>query len=123
MQGIHRLKFVVLQYAPSVRSNCFVNIAVLAYEVDTGSFGDAKFLDGWEPALKLDPNADIQMLNALKKEIREGWPNTTRRSMLLKLLLDSFSNNIQVSGEQSCLTDDPENEMRNLVLRYLSPTG
>jgi Protein of unknown function (DUF3037) len=122
MKRTHRLKFVVLKYAPSVLSNCFVNIAVLGYEVDTGRFGDARFLDGWEPALKLDPNADIEMLDGLKKEIQSSWPNIERREMLLKTFLDSFSNSIQISQEQTCLTNNPEDEMRDLVLRYLSPT-
>lgn len=120
MEKVHRLKFVILQYTPSVLSQSFVNIAVLGYEVDTGSFADARFVDGWEVALRLDPNTDLEMLDGLKKEIQSSWPNVERRETLLRMLLDSFSNSVQISQEHTCLTNDPENEMRNLVLRYLS---
>jgi hypothetical protein len=122
MEKARRLKFVILQYTPSILNQSSVNIAVLGYEIDTGSFGDARFLDGWEAALRLDPNADIEMLDALKKEIQSGWPNVERREALLRMLLDSFSNSIQISQEHSCLTNNPSDEMRGLVLRYLSPT-
>jgi hypothetical protein len=123
MENVRRLKFVVLQYSPSVLNESFINIAVLSYEVDTGSFVDTKFLDGWEALLKLDPNADVEMLEALKEEIQGSWPDTGRRETLLRILLDSFSNSIQISKEHTCLTTDPEVEMLNLVHRYLSPTG
>jgi hypothetical protein len=122
MEKARRLKFVVLQYAPSILNEGFVNIAVLSYEVDTGSFADARFLDGWETALGLDPNADVEMLESLKKEIQGGWPDIEKRQTLLRMLLDSFSNSVQISDEQTCLTDNPENEMRDLAFRYLSPT-
>jgi hypothetical protein len=120
MEKARRLKFVVLQYTPSVLKESFVNIAVLSYEVDTGSFAHASFLDGWEPALRLDPNADVEMLDGLKKEIQGRWLNIERRQTLLRVLLDSFSNNVQISQERTCLTNNPEGEMRDLELRYLS---
>ena len=66
-------------------------------------------------------NADVEMLDALKKEIENGWPNIETRETLLKVPLNSFSTSIQISAEQTCLTNNPENEMRDLVLRYLSP--
>ncbi|SRR5258708_7276748 len=122
MEKARRLKFMVLRYAPSVLSERFVNIAVLSYEVDTGSFADARFLDGWESALRLDPNADVEMLGALKQEIQSGWPSIERREMLLRMILDSFSNSVQISDEQTCLTNNPESEMRDLVFRYLGLT-
>lgn len=119
MKETRRLKFAVLQYAPSVLSNRFVNIAVLCYEVDTGTFGDAEFLGGWEPALQLDPDADVEMLDALKNEIQSGWLDVEKRGMLLRVLLDAFSNSVQISQEYTCITNDPEHEMRNMVLRFL----
>jgi hypothetical protein len=121
MERSRRLKFLILQYTPSVLNEGFVNIAVLGYEIDTGSFAEARFLDGWEAALRLDPNADIEMLDALRKEIQGGWPDVERREALLKMLLDSFSNSVQISQEHTCLTNNPEKEMRDLMLRYLSP--
>jgi hypothetical protein len=122
MKKARRLKFVILRYRPIILNQSSINIAVLSYEVDTGSFGDARFLNGWEAALRLDPNADIEMLDALKREIQSGWPNVERREALLRMLLDSFSNSVQISEEHSCLTNNPLDEMQDLVLRYLSPT-
>jgi hypothetical protein len=122
MEKSRRLNFLVLRYTPSVMSDSFVNMAILGHEVDTGTFSDARFLDGWEPVLKLDANADVEMLEALKKEIQSGWPNIEKRETLLGMLLDSFSNSVQIT-QHTCLTNNPEDEMCDLAHRLLSPTA
>jgi hypothetical protein len=119
MRQNHKIKFLVMRYVPNVVVDAHVNFAVLGHEVETGDFVEARFLPDWRPVIRLDPDVDVELLDCLKTEIQEGWSNTEQRETMLRMFLDSFSNSIQVSGEQGCLTDDPKGEMNNQALRYL----
>jgi hypothetical protein len=119
MRPDHQIKFLVLRYVPNLLNDAYVNFAVLGHEVETGDFVEARFVRDWEPIIKLDPDADVEVLDALKTEIQKGWSNAEQREDLSRMFLTSFSNNIQVSDEQGCFTDDPRNEMNDLALRYL----
>jgi hypothetical protein len=114
----HNLKFAILRYLPNVISDASVAFGILGHEVGTGTFADTKFLHVWDPILRLDPKADIEALSSLITEIQNEWPDVQKRTILLGMFLDAFSNSIQVQ-EMSCLTADPKAEMNILALRYL----
>jgi hypothetical protein len=119
MHQEHKIKFLVMRYVPNVVMDAHVNFAVLGHEVETGDFVEARFLPDWRSVVRLDPDVDVEVLDCLKVEIQKAWLNTQQRETLLRMFLDSFSNSIQVSDEQGCLTDDPKREMSNQALRYL----
>jgi hypothetical protein len=119
MRQGHKIKFLVLRYVPNLFVDTHVNFAVLGHEEETGDFGEARFLTDWEPVIRLDPDVDVRVLDSLKTTIEEGWSNVEQREALSRMFRDSFSNNIQVSDEQGCFTDDPKSEMNGLALRYL----
>lgn len=119
MRQNHKVKFLVMRYVPNVVMDAHVNFAVLGHEVETGDFVEARFLPDWTSVVSLDPDVDLEVLDGLKAEIQKAWSHTQQRQNLLRMFLDSFSNTIQVSDEQGCLTDDPKGEMSNQALRYL----
>ena len=114
----HNLKFAILRYLPNVISDASVAFGILGREVGTGTFADAKFLHAWEPILRVDPTADVEVLSCWITEIQNEWPDIQKRTILLEMFLDTFSNCIQVQ-EISCLTSDPKTEMNILAHRYL----
>ena len=114
----HNLKFAILRYLPNVISDASVAFGIIGHEVGTGTFADAKFLHAWEPILRVDPTADIEALSSLITEIQNEWPDVQKRTILLEMFLNAFSNSVQVQ-EISCLTSDPKTEMNILALRYL----
>jgi len=114
----HNLKFAILRYLPNVISDASVAFGILGHEVGTGTFADAKFLHAWEPILRVDPTADIEGLSSLINELQNEWPDVQKRTILLEMFLDAFSNSVQVQ-EMSCLTCDPKTEMNILARRYL----
>ena len=61
----HNPKFAILRYLPNVISDVSVAFGILGHEVGTGTFADVKFLDAWEPILRVDPTADIEALSSL----------------------------------------------------------
>lgn len=78
----HNLKFAVLRYVPNLFSDLLIVFGILGYEVGTGTFADAKFLQVWEPVLHLDPGADIEALDALRNEIQNEWSDAQERAIL-----------------------------------------
>lgn len=114
----HHLKFLVLKYAPRPIDNNSVCIGVLAFEVDTGSYTEVRFIKTWEPVLRLDPDADLEVLGALKREIEIDWPDREKRERLVNMFLGTFSNALQVQ-EVSSLTETPAQEMDAFASQYL----
>jgi hypothetical protein len=112
-----QLKLAILRYASNHFPDASVAFAILGYELGAGAFVDTRFLHTWEPLLRLDAQADVEMLSALRDEIQSEWPDARKRTMLLYIFTTSFSNSVLVQ-ETSCVTDDPKAEMDNLAQRY-----
>lgn len=114
----HHLRFLILKYASNPDSDDSVPFGILAYEVDTGSFAETRFLPTWKPVLHLDPAADLEVFAALKKEIEISWSNPKKRNDLLTMFLERFSNSVQVQ-EVSCVAESPSDEMETLASLHL----
>ena len=70
----------------------------------------------------LDPQADIEMLEALERDIRLQLRGIRDREALLRKLEESFSNVIQLSPTKACLTEDPAKEIETLAKLYFGAT-
>jgi hypothetical protein len=69
----------------------------------------------------LDPQADVEMLEAMEREIRGQLMGD--QATLLQRLEDSFSNVIQLSPANGCLAEDPAQEIETMAEMYLeAPT-
>ena len=69
-------EFFLLRYVPDAVKDEFVNLGVVLYEPgEAGSgqaaFADVRFTRDWRRVRCLDPDADVEMLEALEREIRE----------------------------------------------------
>ena len=110
---------------PDAVKDEFVNLGVVLYEPgEAGSgqaaFADVRFTRDWRRVRCLDPDADVEMLEALEREIRErlaeGGPS---REWLLNKMEDSFSNAIRLTPAKAVLAESPQAEMENLAQLYL----
>jgi Protein of unknown function (DUF3037) len=101
-----QLEFFLLRYVPDAVKGEFVNFGVMA--LDQGPNGaeliDVRFMKDWGRVLCLDPQADLDVLFALEKEIRQEIGRTKDQLTLLKKMEDSFSNLVQVSPVMPSLT-------------------
>jgi hypothetical protein len=99
-----QLEFFLLRYVPDAVKDEFVNIGVVM--VDPGAnergFADVRFTRDWRRVRCLDPQADVEMLEALEREIRGQLATTHDREALLRRLEDSFANVIQLSPVKGC---------------------
>ncbi|HXJ90780.1 MAG TPA: DUF3037 domain-containing protein [Candidatus Binatia bacterium] len=102
-----RLEFFLLRYVPDAVKGEFVNFGLIALENrDEGSsLVDVRFTKNWGRVQCLDPQVDLDVLEALQREIREEIGLTRDRAALLRRMEDSFSGVVQVSPVMPALTE------------------
>jgi hypothetical protein len=115
------LDFFLLRYVPDAVKDEFVNIGVVMVEAGANGagFADVRFTRDWRRVRCLDPQADVEMLSALEREIHGQLATTHDREVLLRRLEDSFSNVIQLSPAKGCLAEDPAREIEAMASMYL----
>jgi hypothetical protein len=121
MAGKKQLEFFLLRYVPDAVKDEFVNIGVVMVEAggNGAGFAEVRFTRDWRRVRCLDPQADVEMLAALERDIRGQLATTRDRAVLLRRLEDSFSNVIQLSPMKGCLAEDPVREIEAMASMYL----
>jgi hypothetical protein len=121
MEERKQLEFFLLRYVPDAVKDEFVNIGVVMVEAGTNGagFADVRFTRDWRRVRCLDPQADVEMLEALEREIRGQLGTSHDRGVLMRRLEDSFSNVIQLSPAKGCLAVDPAAEIEAMASMYL----
>jgi hypothetical protein len=120
MPDKRQLEFFLLRYVPDAVKDEFVNIGVVMFEpgANGGGFADVRFTRDWRRVRCLDPQADVEMLEALERDIRSQIGDVRERGMLLRRLDESYSNVIQVSATKGCLAEEPAKEIEMLASLY-----
>jgi hypothetical protein len=102
-----RLEFLLLRYVPDAVKGEFVNFGLVV--IGDGAGGaeliDARFTKNRARLLCLDPQADVDLLEALEREVREEIGQTRARAELLQKMEESFSGAIQISPVMPTLTE------------------
>lgn len=111
-------KFFVVRYAPDAVKNEFVNIGLVLMPPDGGT--QIRFTHDWSRVRCLDPEADLEVLQALEGDLREKMlAMNGDHDFILRRIQDSFSNALQTSEFQACLSDSPTDEADELARLYL----
>src|SRR5579863_122272 len=117
-----QLEFFLLRYVPDAVKDEFVNIGVVMVEGGAGAgaqrFAEVRFTRDWRRVQCLDPQADVEMLAALERDIRGQLATEGDREGLLRRLEDSFSNVIQLSPAKGCVAEDPVREIETMASIY-----
>jgi hypothetical protein len=119
MQHQFQLECFVLRYSPDVVGERFINIGLVMVALGGADFGKVRFLKNWTPVLRFDPDADVDFLKTFAKDIREQILNPERREQILQQMKESFSNSIQLSTLQVCVSENPISEFEKLSAEYL----
>jgi len=107
MAAKRKLEFFLLRYVPDVVKGEFVNFGLVALE-DRGKgveVIEVRYTRDWERVLRSDPQADTDVLEAIRKELLEGVGQNTDRQALLQKMTDSFSGVLQISAVMPVLTE------------------
>ena len=121
MTKLRRVEYCLLRYVPNVVYEVFVNTAAIfidRLDLENGLCSISCAPDWRTRVLSLDPDADMQMLEALLTEIRRRLLSTCERSDMIHCIDDSFSNVIQISEWRECAVD-PDIETIEVFAREL----
>jgi hypothetical protein len=111
-------RFFVLRYAPDAVKNEFINVGLVL--LPPAGSAQVRFTHDWSRVLCLDPEADVEMLQALESDLRNQLREMNGdRDLILRRIQDSFSNAIQPSEFQACLASSPVDEADELARLYL----
>ncbi|HEX4487557.1 MAG TPA: DUF3037 domain-containing protein [Terriglobales bacterium] len=116
MATLHKLEFFLLRYVPDAVKDEFANIGVVMLG---DGFGDVRFTKDWRRVYCLDGDADVEMLEALERDIRVQLQEASNRDVFLNKIKEAFSNLVQLSPTRGCLAENPIEEMTVLSRMYL----
>jgi hypothetical protein len=121
MADKRQVEFFLLRYVPHAVRQEFVNIGVLMVEGGSNGavFADVRFAKDWRRVRCLDPQADVEVIEALLREIRAEVGEIRDRAMLLKRMEDSFSNVIQLSAPMAVVTETPAEEIETVASMFV----
>ena len=132
MAEYRQCEFYLLRYVPDAVKDEFVNLGVVLLETAEGDamFTDVRFTRDWRRVKCLDPEADVELLEAFEGEMRRMLQSRavevinyrgpmSRRDWLLRLLEDGLSNTLQITPAKAVLTESPEKELGELARAYL----
>lgn len=110
------LEFFLVRYVPHTLRNESVDIAV----VMTGDgFAEVRSVRDWQRVLALDPDADIELLKGVVRDIHDKLRTGEQRDEILLMMEHAFSNAIRLSPTKGCLTRNPAIEIETLASQYL----
>jgi hypothetical protein len=122
-------EFSLVRYVPDPVKNEFVNIGVMLREAAAGAAAPAvvRFTKDWARVRCVDPDADIEMLEAMETEMRrrlledgkEATPPMT--TPLMTTIRDSFSHQLQMTEPKACLAENFAAGMEELMQLYVEP--
>jgi hypothetical protein len=115
-------EFFLVRYVPDPVKNEFVNIGVMLREAARPEATLVRFTKDWARVRCVDPDADIEMLEAMETEIRRRMPeNGSGTKPLIGTMEDSFSHLIQMTEAKACLGETLAAEMEQLMRLYVEP--
>lgn len=121
MAELKQCEFFLLRYVPDAVKGEFVNIGVVLLSA-VGA--EVRFSADWSRVQCMDPDADLEMLQAVESELRrELSANGESRERMLKRLQDSFSTSLQLSPLTGCLAESPQTEADLLARHYLETSA
>lgn len=112
-----KLEYFLLRYVPDAVRGEFLNIGLVMTEIggDGGGFAAVHFTKDWRRPKCLYPDIDIELLEAIGRDIKARIANVQERALLLHQMGDLYSNAIQLSSVIRCFAEDPIREMEYLA--------
>jgi hypothetical protein len=114
--------FSLVRYVSDPVKNEFVNIGVMLREAARPDASVVRFTKDWARVRCVDPDADIDMLEAMEMEMRRRLLETaTDAAPLMKTIEDSFSHQLQITEPKAYLAENASAGMEELMQLYVEP--
>jgi Protein of unknown function (DUF3037) len=113
-----KCNFFLLRYVPDAVKNEFVNVGLVL--LPPAGEAQLRFTRDWSRVKCLDPQADLELLEAMENDLREKLRAMNGdRDFILRKIQDSFSNAVQTSEFKACAAASPAAEADELARLYL----
>jgi hypothetical protein len=113
-------EFYLVRYVTDPVKDEFVNIGVLLREAGGAGPAEVRFTRDWERVRCVDPNVDVELLEAVETELRARLAQGPMEAAAVqKVLEEDFSNLLQVSGPKACLAESVASELEQLSGLYI----
>jgi hypothetical protein len=122
MADARSMEYFLLRYSPQATGSAEINVGVVLFEKvgEELRFARAHFIENMERILKIDADADIEMLNAMFRDIETRLSRLAEAEETLAMMQETFSNTIRVSDSKGILTsDEPESALESLAAIYI----
>ena len=114
--------FSLVRYVPDPVKNEFVNIGVMLREAARPDAPVVRFTKDWARVRCVDPDADIDMLEAMETEMRRRLlESASDATPLMKTIEDSFSHQLQMTEPKAFLAENASAGMEELMQLYVEP--
>src|SRR5271166_4703113 len=152
MADFRQCDFFLLRYVPDAVKGEFVNVGVVLLENASGdggpstgsgqapsagpgqAFTGVRFTRDWRRVRCLDPEVDIELMEAYEAELRRLLQSRlpevinyrgpmSRREWLLAQMEQSFSGALELAPMNAVLTESPPAELGKLAQAYLESTA
>jgi hypothetical protein len=120
------LEYCLLHYVPNLLRDKSVSIAAIVFNSGDLENGICTMIYAadWQINVRLlEPNTDLEMLNAVLTEIRNRLLSPSQRSDMIRQMEDSFSNVIQVSQRRKYRFDARPEAIGDFARRLLRKTS
>jgi hypothetical protein len=118
-------EFSLIRYVPDVVKGEFANIGVVLRAAGEPLAATVRFTREWARVRCLDPNADVELLEALEAEIAERLRVEAQAEVaakpVLAVLEDSLSNSVQLTEMRGTLAESLPAELEQLMRLYVEP--
>jgi hypothetical protein len=111
------LQYFVIYYSPNALGRGKINLGVVLLDLATKN-NSVRFIRNWERVQSFHPDGDIELLQAICREIEERI-NGGDAENIIRLMEDSFSNDIQISERMEYHGSDVRSTMIDLVTTHL----
>jgi len=112
-------EFLLLRYVPDAVRNEFVHIGVILREQGS-SHAEVRFTRDWRRVRCLQPDADLDMLEAMEGELRLRLKSDSEGE-LGRILEESFSTNVQMTQPKAYLAESLPAGIEKLMSLYVEP--
>ncbi len=113
-------EFFLVQYVPDVVKGEFVNIGIVLREVNRAEGTVVRFTRNWSRVRCVDPEADVELLEAVEEELGARLRSEEKEPVLARLE-DSLSNSIQLTPARASLAESLPAEIEQLMRMYVEP--
>jgi hypothetical protein len=119
-----KLEYFLLRYVPDAVKGEFVNFGMASFQNDPErtTLIDVRFTRDWGRVLCLDPQADVEVLAALQRELQQEIGKEKDQAALMKRIEDSFSGVVQLSPVMPAVTRKGAAEENDNVARMFLET-